>query len=445
MPVGGGVEGNKTSPGSSTRAPGASAKPAVLGLGQTAGKSKAILVADRKRETLQAAMPRDFEAGREVRADEHVAYEGRASRTRRRKERERVGTTEPAEGAPPALDRIHRPMSSCAGAGRNGERERRPYGGGTRMSKVRFDGSVWYTDIGEVRDAIRGVPYVIVKYGRREHIDAFAQSGSVRIANAMSFANEPSADRRDWETVRDYRTGHYGEGSRPAYSEIPAPQSNEILLSRNVPKPNETIRVKPLAIESRHTYPDHWMYSTSTMLSLEMLQRFDHSCCIVIGKPYWTSFMLQVANELAKRKFCAVYNSDGTRSKPFHFPPRHAIAGKVSYYRPPPGIDSRSPGWKPWIDYMGDAGDFADMFKKHIFYRHQHEMKFAWPFFDFKDVATQYHRWVFRMVNIDTGEFHTLEEARDNAHVSKWMYEVELPAVMVKIAPPRNVIKLTVS
>ncbi|MYB37025.1 MAG: hypothetical protein F4Y26_06490 [Gammaproteobacteria bacterium] len=84
------------------------------------------------------------------------------------------------------------------------------------MNNVRFDGSVWHTDVGEVRDAVRGLPYVIVKYGRREHIDSFVQSGSVRVANALSFANEQSLDRQDCETIRDFPTANYSQGSRPA-------------------------------------------------------------------------------------------------------------------------------------------------------------------------------------------------------------------------------------
>ncbi|MXY51294.1 MAG: hypothetical protein F4Y86_02010 [Gammaproteobacteria bacterium] len=311
------------------------------------------------------------------------------------------------------------------------------------MNNVGFDGSVWHTDIGEVRNAVRGLPYVIVKYGRREHIDSFVQSGCVRVANALSFANEQSVDRQDCETIRDFRTANYTQGSRPAHIEIPAPRPNEILLSANVPKRNGTIRVKPLAVESRHSYPDHWMYSTSTMLSLDMLQRFDRSCCVIIGKPYWASFMLQVANELTRRKFRAVH-VDGTKTRWFHLPPKHAIANKVSYYRTPSGIDPRSPSWEPWMGYVGSVDGLADIFKKRDVYQHQHEMKFAWPFFDYEDVSTQYHRWVLTTVDIDTGELHTLEERQDNGHISEWMYDIMLPVVMMKVAPPRNVVKLTI-
>lgn len=52
---------------------------------------------------------------------------------------------------------------------------------------------------------------------------------------------------------------------------------------------------------------------------------------------------------------------------------------------------------------------------------------------------------LFRMVDIDTGELHTLEEAGDSDHISERMYDLELPVVMVRVAPPRNVVKLTIN
>ena len=64
------------------------------------------------------------------------------------------------------------------------------------MAKIGTDGSVWHTDIESVRTAIRGLPF-LVKYGSRAHVDAWVNSGSLRISNALSYAAETSADRRD--------------------------------------------------------------------------------------------------------------------------------------------------------------------------------------------------------------------------------------------------------
>ena len=50
------------------------------------------------------------------------------------------------------------------------------------MGRVKCGGSAWHTDIGEVRSAITGLPF-IVKYGKQQHIDSFVQSGSLRMAS----------------------------------------------------------------------------------------------------------------------------------------------------------------------------------------------------------------------------------------------------------------------
>lgn len=92
--------------------------------------------------------------------------------------------------------------------------------------------------------------------------------------------------------------------------------------------------------------------------------------------------------------------------------------------------------------YAGDVDNSADLFKKHVSYHHQREMKFVWPYFDYHEVATSYHRWCMQVVDVDTGDIHMLEEALEDRG-SDWMYDVKLPAVMVKVAPPMNVVKLT--
>ena len=101
----------------------------------------------------------------------------------------------------------------------------------------------------------------------------------------------------------------------------------------------EKLPAKPIGVDSRHDYPDYWMYSTSTTLSEEMLQRFSRSCCVLIGGPwsYWLRFGLQIANELIKKRFVAKLPDGAT--EPLTLPLKNGMMRDVEYHRKPTKLD----------------------------------------------------------------------------------------------------------
>ena len=130
------------------------------------------------------------------------------------------------------------------------------------------------------------------------------------------------------------------------------------------------------------------MFSMSMTLSEDLLQRFNRSCCVIVGGiPYWRKFATQVAREIDRKKFRAVY-PDGTKSESAHMPVTNVLM---------------------------------------------------------RDVAPAYHRWEFR-VEDDEGRQHSLVEALEHRSQDSrvdLLYALRLPPVMVKIAPPLRAVKLT--
>jgi len=298
------------------------------------------------------------------------------------------------------------------------------------LTKVRLDGADWHSDIARVRHSLQGSDY-LVKYGRREHIDSLVHSGSLQISNARRYAAEKSPDRRDHETIRVYETNRHDHQQE---TEIPAPGSNVVDGAK--------IRVRAIATEAVHSYPDHWMYSTSMSLSMDLMQRFGRSCCVIVGRSFWIPFSAQVAIELANKKFRALF-PDGTSEDIGHLPLKMCHVRDVTYHRTPDDLDPQSSAWGSWMTYIGDTDHLADIFKKDACYAHQHEVKFAWTHFDDDDVALTHRRWGFKVVDVVSGQVHSLIEAREDEDEFAWMHHMELPRVMVKVAPPLRVIKLT--
>ena len=291
-----------------------------------------------------------------------------------------------------------------------------------------MDPTRWHTDIGRVREGLRGMTF-LVKYGRREHIDSLVHSGSIRVSNALAYASERAPDRRDTETVRVWETANrYGSDQRVA---VPPPSN---------PASDKRVMMRPVATNSVHGYPDHWMFSMSMSLSEDLLQRFNRSCCVIVGGiPYWRKFAIQVAREMDRKKFRAVY-PDGTKSVSAHMPVTNVLMRDVAYHSAP-----EDPSDAEWMNHYTDTEDLGDLFRKDISYAHQRESKFVWAHFRWDDVATAYHRWEFR-VEDDEGREHSLVEALEHrSHDSHMdvLYALRLPPVMVKTAPPLRAVKLT--
>lgn len=295
-----------------------------------------------------------------------------------------------------------------------------------------IDASLWHTDLELVRGAVSDLPY-LVKYGERDHLDDWIRNGTLRIRNAVSFAEDKSPDRQDWETMRAYLFAQYARDTRT--QQIPA--------SPGTPSASK-IRVRPVSVEAVHSCPDYWMFSMSKSLSLDMLRLFGRSCCVVIGRqePLWVRFLSEVADQLGSKKF-KVSSTDGTRSESVTIRQKVAMMRSVSYLGPPDDLDPRSMGWSTWMKQISDGDELDHIFKKPATYSYQDEFKFAWTHFDSDDIRQHNHRWRMTVEDVKTGERHELMEALEDEHDAHWTYDLPLPPVMVQVTPPPEVIKLT--
>ncbi|MCY4029646.1 MAG: hypothetical protein OXH75_25440 [Acidobacteria bacterium] len=180
----------------------------------------------------------------------------------------------------------------------------------------------------------------------------------------------------------------------------------------------------------------------SRTLSRDLLERFGGNCCIEVGSDpaFWRSFLLEVAKELAGRKFVARV-PDG-RGEAVALPPKVAMMRDVTYRGAPSRLDPGSSDWGQWMEHArGDALD--QMFKKHDAYAHQDEFKFVWTPFDDDDVREWHHHWRFTAEDIDTGSRHELIEALEDDADAPWIWDVVLPKVKVRVSPPPDAIKPT--
>ena len=296
---------------------------------------------------------------------------------------------------------------------------------------MKVDESRWISDMDRAGAAIAGRPYV-VKYGRRDHIDALARGGKLQISPALSYAHDESSERADYETERRFELSEF-HSSRQTHTRMPS-QSN----------PAATIRVKHVGgMTSVHSYPDYWMYCTSSKLSRDLMWRFGGSGCVIVGFEALRRLLTQIGTSLAKKKFVLKDDDYGDPDEVFEFPPKLMLAGPVAYFETPKAASIGSVEWDAWRRTIHDTENLRDLFIKTIDYSHQYEFRFAWPFFDWQDVSTKYQRWAFMVEDIDSGERHPIIEHLD-PHSEDWMYTVRLPKVNVDVDPPKAAIRLTV-
>ena len=295
-----------------------------------------------------------------------------------------------------------------------------------------INSAVWHTDFDQVRSAVSGLTY-LVKYSERVHLDEWVNNGRLRIRNAASFASDKSRDRQDWETIRSYMTIRHVRDD-PRTQRIPAPPGMHLA--------GNEICVRTVSVETLHSCPDYWMFSMSKSLSLDMLQLFGGSCCVVIGQePIWARFLSEVADQLRSMKF-TVTRPDGTKLEHETLPLKVATMSDVSYLGPPDDLDPRSIDWSTWMKQVGDGDELDHIFKKPSWYVHQDEFKFAWTHFDAYDIGLHSQRWQLTVEDVHTGDRHKVIEALDEED-EHWTYGLRLPPVMVEVTPPPEVIKLT--
>ena len=182
----------------------------------------------------------------------------------------------------------------------------------------------------------------------------------------------------------------------------------------------------------------------SKSLSLDMLQRFGRSCCVVIGRPepLWARFLYEVAEQLGSKNFTALF-AEGAKPEAVKLPPKLATMSDVSYLGPPDDLDPRSIDWSKWMKQIGNGDELDHIFKKPAWYAHQEEVKFAWTHFDSEDIRRHNHRWRITVEDVKTGEHHRLIEALEDEDDAHWTYDLRLPIVTVQVTPPPEVIKLT--
>ena len=296
-----------------------------------------------------------------------------------------------------------------------------------------IDRSLWHTDLERVRDAVSGLPY-LVRYSKRDYLDDWVHNGNLQIRNAIAYADDKSADRQDWETTRSYLIGRYAREIQRK-SRIPAPPGAQS---------TSRVDVRPVSVEALHSCPDYWMLSMSKSLSLDMLQKFGGSCCVVIGRPepLWARFLSEVSEQLDSKKFNASL-PDGSKLDSVSLPLKVAKMSSVSYLGPPDDPDPRSIDWRTWMKQIENGDEIDQIFKKPAWYASQDEVKFAWTHFDLEDIRQHNHRWQMTVDDVKTGKQHKLLEALENEDDAYWTYHLHLPTVMVQVTPPPEVIKLT--